>query len=394
MDADTYLRSFRSTDSALYARMRGQIPAHREAFLDTATYETIAVESLLGLLYQRGMVRDLSADYQAGQAFGDVVRHEQEMVAGLYDRFGSPAMNKLVELVGDGDAASVEGALLSDQLSLTAALHGHGINDLREYSLSVSSVLRKGKEVGRKEQAAGVAQAIRTSRSRRAQDLFPMRGIMHIARTYDGNEFVKGSFTSRFTDTGRNLPDWLTTTDNWEDILGKLGSMKGELDALTALQEWVIDRELPVLPILAPYSAERGQQRGSVDGGNLHADILLLDMSCPQVYPVQIKNSRDMKSKINSYHPEVAIITPQDMGLVTATPVPVHTARGVRTGLRTEAAYGGISEPWRKIYAAKQRNKKAEKTLLAKLDPAFRSFDAQIMPLIRKASGDRPKISN
>lgn len=380
MDAETYLQSFRATNEILAQISNVPTQEHVNRRAPAITAETIAVEALLHMLYAQGLRSELHLDPSAGQAMKEAIHDAQDTNSEAHAVAKENAVSYISAMLGDAESHG-EAAVVTDLLSTNATVHNHDLTNLREYAMHVTSLLHKDKDAGYDEQVAGVRQALRTTRSTRAREFTSLRGHMVIARSVDNDTDQIIDTSARMQDTNRVLPDWLTQPEHWDTMLSRIGAMLNELDCLHALQEWVIAKGLPILPILAPYAAEQGEQLNRDTEGNLHADILLLDMSCDQVYPVQIKHTRRSR-RAYVYHPQIITITPLDLGLVAAEPARLITEAGVKTGTKIETSYGGILDTWRRTFATKQQGKRNEKLLRERLNHAFLSFDTLVLPAL------------
>lgn len=167
--------------------------------------------------------------------------------------------------------------------------------------------------------------------------------------------------------------------------------MLSEIETLLSLQEWVVERRLPYLPILAPCGFERGRLVDDT-GKNMRADILLCSLlpDRNEIIPVQVKNNVTQWDRAE-YHPGVVLVGPRQLGLESSENCIVRLGEHNRTGLRTVTKYGTITEHHFAARKILKNNAKVPKAILqaytAALQPAFGYFDDVIPQQIRTYKG-------
>lgn len=179
-------------------------------------------------------------------------------------------------------------------------------------------------------------------------------------------------------------PRWLTDSGQWHEALHSMCASLTEMDTYIALQEWVIDRKLPLVPVIAPRSIEGGNQhRPKGDTKNYRADLLLLDLTKNDIIPIQVKN-RITDAQAEEYFDGMAFVNPKSLGLKTYGHKPVTRASGViSTGDTVVTSHGQILSAWLNLQSSKAP-KKANKLAFAQmLEPAFRTFD-EILTVSRR----------
>lgn len=306
------------------------------------------------------------------------------------DNSEQPTTSKLTELV-EQDRESVRSRLVDYSNNLMSnAVH------------KVDGRAAKG-PLTPKDAAACVKDAISVLRPAFAEAIEPWRGVITLERDFTLNGHGRNGVGEQVDmrvlvkRNGRkdHTPRWLPETKEWEDPIHLLCSVISEVETLIALQQWVIDRKLPYVPVAAPPIFEEGRlaSRGSL---NTRADILLcsLDPSRNEIIPIQVKN-RPGDSVLESYDPEVVIVKQRNLNPGSSKPAPLKYKGHVQTGVCAREEYGRIIENFLLLAIAKRQGQKPQKTVIqaaeTSLATAFTHFDQTILP---RANGHNATVPN
>lgn len=187
-------------------------------------------------------------------------------------------------------------------------------------------------------------------------------------------------------DNDRPIPSWLTKTKEWDKPLRLTCSLYTETEALIALQEWIVERQLPYLPIVAPRRYEQGDLVGSFSP-NTHANILLccLVPDRNEIIPIQVKNNV-LSSSRERYHPGVVLIGTDELGMQSFGTCIVQDGSRKKLGHRSTVTYGNILKYYLMVHGKKGQKhratppKESRQAYAALLEPAFDFFDREVLP--------------
>jgi hypothetical protein len=214
------------------------------------------------------------------------------------------------------------------------------------------------------------------------------RGVIAIENDYDstGKLQLEDVVDMRVKVTrphDRHTPNWMHHADEWGDHLGLLCSAITEAEALLVLQEWVMARNLPYLPIAAPDDFERGRLRDPLEP-SFRADILLCSMipGRNEIIPVQVKNYVD-QGMYAQYSPHVVLVSPRHLGMERAEKCVITVGSRQRLGTRLITTYGNIMERYFIVHPfGKGKSGPVSKVdklaYAAALQPGFEYFDREI----------------
>lgn len=273
----------------------------------------------------------------------------------------------------------------NDQSILQAQLAGYseGLLNLALFNIHKRS---QGFNVGNKEIAQEIKIAINTKRGELREVLRPWQGVITIERDFAlsraGSLAALKDVRVMVDRKGQNIQEWVPATKEWHDPIHVLCSMASEVETLIALQEWVMDRQLPYLPVSAPFEFERGRLASRKDG-NKRADILVccLVPDRNEIVPVQVKNTVSQAVR-SEYHPGIVLVSPRDLGLESSESCIVRNNGRAETGHRTIVKYGTITDHNFTVHKTSARKARPPKQAIAAyantLKPAFEFFDASL----------------
>ncbi len=163
---------------------------------------------------------------------------------------------------------------------------------------------------------------------------------------------------------GFHVPEWVLEAKDPDGPAQILCSIINELETLLVLNEWVVAKGLPYLPIIAPIHYEASITESAK---NPHADILLccLEPGVNDVVPIQVKK-RVVEMTRERYIDGMVFITPQDFGQTNVSHLPIREKGVVRTGNRVTYTYGEIlsdfvtANSMRKGYKPTKQQKKRQ----------------------------------
>ncbi len=247
------------------------------------------------------------------------------------------------------------------------------------------------RDLSDKDAAKEIREAIATERHSLRQIVESRDGIISVERDRPvlGRNRTGPVVAMRVTAErgGTRVPAWLPATTEWEEPLWLLGSSIAELEALIALQEWVIERRLPYLPLAAPLEYEQGKMNPKFRGGLTRADILLCCLlpGRNEIIPVQVKNYVSAKNK-REYNPGVVLVGNKELGLESSSPCVIEDGDNRRTGLKFTTRYGNINSRYiaaRPAVRGKVPTRADKKAFTEALEPAFAFFDFEITKQMR-----------
>lgn len=260
-----------------------------------------------------------------------------------------------------------------------------------------SALVRLNQRGRQKELTAGVVakevkQILGNERSRFRQVLEPYEGVISVQRDRPLLSFNKtgGVVAMRVIAEcgGKYVPDWLPAIREWNKPLQLLCGYLAEVEAFVALQEWVLERNLPYMPIMAPLQYEQGKLQPSFRGGNMRADILLCCLlpDRNEIIPIQVKNDVTQKQR-SEYNSNVVLVGAKELGMESIESCVLQMASDKKTGIRGTMRYGRILSHYLAARPAGGRARqpsKADRQLLADtLNPAFTFFDYKIVEQMR-----------
>ena len=283
--------------------------------------------------------------------------------AGITDQSG-----KLYAQVDNSDKLGREtelnDSLQSNVEALSYRLLGASVMQLSSTLLHTSdSLKRRGLEIISQDtstyvQTAGQAVAHRLKRMQ--PDLAAVFGEMpcefKATRTFYDNKMLGQLAVEPIVLSGAVAPSkWMKSSVMWDLPAQKIFSKLIELDTFAALHEWVVDRELPLVPVWAPPFIEKGE---IVIGKNPHADILLCSVVSNDIIPVQVKYSAPTALRRINYIDDMRFITPNNLGLTTLMHVPVRLIKDnvmrTITGDAEINSIGGISRGFAVMHRSKK----------------------------------------
>jgi len=219
--------------------------------------------------------------------------------------------------------------------------------------------------------AKTVVQTLQQHRAQIANEFLDHSGAMDLTRhTIDGVN-VGGVKVEQVANRGSGQR-WHENTQEWDEVIYTTLAKIFEFDCYAALYEWVIDRKLPLVPIIAPIQIESGVKAPGVDK-NPRADILLCSLADENIIPVQVK----MSPSVRKYEDGVRIITPDRLGLVDYETVPVRGPDGrVHTGRRATTHVGSLRHSFGVTYNSISKGHRVRHPEYApRLAKAFAAFD-------------------
>jgi len=337
--------------------------AHLDEFADSSLDFTIARNLLI----------------QRGRSVG-TLRSDQVTIERLpTDLSASMNPEELVDVLETNRADLQAGlAMYSDKL-LSQAVHRVSAYGQRH-------------SIGTKQVAHEISQVIANERRPLQEIIEQWRGIITIERDYslDSKNRPADLVNMRVSADrqGKQIQAWVPETTEWHEPMQLLCAAVTEVETVIALNEWVIARKLPYLPVGAPLQFEQGYL-ADPSGKNMRADILLCCLlpERNEIIPTQVKNSTSVWAR-DEYHPGVALVAPRNLGQESAAHFPVKVGGRVRTGLRTITQYGGILDHYLTVRGKatrghKQPSKKSLRAYAEALQPAFNHFDREIFAQIK-----------
>lgn len=211
-----------------------------------------------------------------------------------------------------------------------------------------------------------------SGRSTVADELLTYVGELDVAR-YHLNGLLKGGIEILPVKGKSNAQKWISKSTDWGEAIQPALTKGVEFDTYAALYEWVLQRGLPFVPVIAPLQIE--SPSGTNATKNPRADILLCSLLEEKIIPVQVKFSR---YEIGEYIDEMRIVTPRLLGLVDVQNHPVKGSDGrYHTGQKAVTHVGSFTNGFAKKYASGIKGHRSKDTIYeVRLEKAMQAFDA------------------
>lgn len=264
-----------------------------------------------------------------------------------------------------------------------------GVDSMREIGATFSNLLLASTinqvvgasdriDRGKSNLSKEVGQALRQRRQDFVRQFNRFGSTTTITRTHTvkGQLLTTESVSKSWT-TLNHVPEWLQGQDHWDEALHMICAHFTELDAFVAAYEWIIDRQLPVVPILAPTAVDK--EIYELEDGKLNSDILLLNLANNEIIPVQAK-TRATRDKRDIYSDEVILVDPQELGLVDIETALVKVDGRVSTGKKSKTYHGALMTEFMQSYAPKKNGRKSQND---RLKTAFQFFDRAVLPRLQ-----------
>lgn len=322
---------------------------------------------------------------EAEKAAAEALKNGTEPLPPL--RYMTAAMLASIDTTGSMSPAELERTVEHGREGLQASVRAYS-DMIMDRSLRFLHRVGSRREIKPKDSAEAVKESLAHNRLVFNDIMAPAAGIITVERDFklSSSNVAMEEVDLRVSieSQGRYVPEWMKAAKEFDSPLQLVCSLYTELEALIALQEWVIDRKLPYLPIFTPYEFERGPLTKDQEM-NLHSDILLccLQPDRNEVIPVQVKN-RILESTRKEYHDGVVLVSNQDLGTRTAAASVILDGKKRRTGRRVTDTYGAILGHYLKARgtgSGKFRHKppKGDRQAFTEiLKPAFGHFDHEI----------------
>jgi hypothetical protein len=220
--------------------------------------------------------------------------------------------------------------------------------------------------------SAAVVRSLQQFRPLIANELSQFVGAVDVTRD-SHNGVLTGAVKVQPVSGRSHAQKWFAATEAWDVPIQAALSKGFEFDVYAALYEWVIDRKLPFVPVIAPAHIENGKTSEAALK-NPRADILLCSLVDESIIPVQVKFHRDAKGE---YHDDVRIITPRVLGLVDVKHDRVRTGDGrMRTGEKVTTHVGLFANSFGALYGTLRKGQKPRRPeYQPRLQRAFDAFD-------------------
>jgi hypothetical protein len=291
-----------------------------------------------------------------------------------------------------------------DKTNVHTGLVGYSLKALYEAVSSVSHITAKGAYDDAKV-AKAVKDTVSNERLTFGRVMHNYRGVITIEHDFNSTDRLTakdkvGMRVKVVRPHDRHTPNWMERTDQWGDPLGLLCSAITEAETLLVLQEWVIARGLPYIPISAPSTFEDGVIFDTT-APSFNADILLCSMvpGRNEIIPVQVKNYVDHKTR-EAYSDNVVLVSPRHLGMERAERQVVAIGSRQRMGTRLTVTYGKIMESYFAIRSGGKSGRqttpsRAEREAFsAALQPGFEHFDREIGDRIKKYTQELEVVSS
>lgn len=253
------------------------------------------------------------------------------------------------------------GASFSNQLLATA------INQVAKSS----DRLDKGKTTVSKE----VGQALRQRRQDFVRQFDRFGSTTTITRTRKTTgELISMESNTRAWTVRNHVPDWLQGQEAWDEALHMLCSHFTELDTFVAAYEWSIDRNLPVIPILAPSVVDNDINK--MEDGKLNSDVLLLNLAKNVIIPIQAKTTASTDKK-QDYSSEVILVDPKMLGCVDVDTAPIKVNGTAQTGIVSKTHHGALMTEFMRVYNPGSKGRKQQNS---RIKMAFDFYDREVLP--------------
>lgn len=339
----------------------------------------------------------------------EVVQQARATLAEVRSMSGTERVNKFMQLTLCDLVQTIEGAkdlvidgvtdpeelkafacVAAERDSLNACVAEHHDRMLSQALVDLHQQGTKGKALDKARAAQVVKQSVNGQRKQLAEMLAPWQAILLAHYDFDPN--TNGRAYSIDIIRNRNVapPEWLQGTTNPDGAGQLLSSMISEAETLVVLNEWVVDRGLPYLPVISPVFFETGPYIRST--GNPHADLFLCSLvpGCNDLIPIQVKSNHS-PVHAEKYIDGMVFITPQDLGQYEQTHTIMKTKGKAVTGLRYTARYGAISTQFMKLNLrsnGRQPTKVDRNVYGAQLETAFQGLDRILGGLVERKKTD------
>ncbi len=304
-----------------------------------------------------------------------------------HDQVVEDSKDLVIKGVTDPFEVAAFASMCAERDGVNACIAEHHDNMLSKALVELQKHGSRGKTLDERLVSRVVKESINGQRKPLAEMLTPWQTIL--LAHYDSDP--KGSTQQYSLDVIRNrdvpIPSWLTGTTNPDGAGQLLSSLISETEMLVVLNEWVVDRGLPYLPIIAPVFYETGPYNHKA--GNPHADLFLCSLipGRNDIIPIQVKKSHRPVHE-SKYIKGMTFLTPEDLGQYEQTNVIMKVNDKTISGYRYTLRYGAISTQFMKLHTppkGRQPSKVDREVYAVQLQRAFEGLDAKLGGLVLAA---------
>lgn len=403
MDGKIYIDSFRAGVPASpdYTSMRDSTELLNSSHVSLAgkialLYGNCELDLLGGTLVPEVLARSVmrTEDCQALERIASAESGQQLISSRVAGNTSTPKFGD-IEAIKAADATGTMSP--AELVAFTVHSRNTYISGMATYSdLVLESAmykvhtLAKTREVSNKDAAKIVRDVICNGRKDFNTFVAGARGIITEERDFT----LRQGVTDRQVDRrvivqlgGQYIPEWLRGDPEWDEPLQLICSLYTEIQALIAANEYVLDKNLPFLPVLAPKTYEQGDFSGTTSY-NTHANILLCSMvpGRNEIIPMQVMTTVRGVDR-DTYHPGIVLVGTRELGMQSFESCIVDDQGRKKIGHRGVATYGELLEYYLRMHGSKGKNRTLGPSKQDRINyrtmlqnHAFAYFDEALLP--------------